>query len=102
MMNRSTNLLCTLVTTAMVFVLATPVLAGVTPTPPTATPATATPATATPPTVVPTPTPEPTCTDRWPISTAFTRAKGQSTGHFSNNVNSLIFHAITGHIIQPG
>ena len=90
-MNRSTYLLCILVTTTVLFVLTTPVLAGPMPTP---TPATATPATATP----ATPTPDPnTCAGTNSVVTINTDAKGQSP-----SVNPMISHAITGNIINPG
>ena len=88
-MNRSTYLLCILVTTTVLFVLTTPVLAGPMPTPATATPATATPAT---------PTPDPnTCAGTNSVVTINTDAKGQSP-----SVNPMISHAITGNIINPG
>ena len=86
MMNRSTYLLCILITTAVFFGLTTPVLAGPTPTPATPTPATAT---ATP------ATPDPgSCAAENPSVTIETIAKGQNPA-----VNALIRHSITGNIV---
>ena len=88
MMNRSTYLLCMLVTTAVFFGLTTSVLAGpsATPTPPTPTPATPTP-TATPP-------PDSCLANNPAVETVVTTAKGQKP-----SVNADITHAITGHIV---
>ncbi len=93
-MNRSTYLLCSLITIAAFVGLTTSALAGPTPTPATPTPATPTPATPTPATPTPPPTP---CTDLNPSVTIETIAKGQSP-----SVNPLIRHSITGNIINPG
>ena len=79
-MNRSTYLLCILVTTAVFFGLTTPILAGPTPTP----------------------IPETDCQMDHPVSTAFTDAKGQGNQQsgFGRPVNTFISHAITGHIVK--
>ena len=91
MMNRSTYLLCILITTAVFVGLTTPVLAGPTPTPASPTPATPTPATAT-------PIPEPNqCVIDNPVSFIVTVAKGKSPA-----VNALITHTILGNIVDPG
>ena len=67
-MNRLTYLLCLLATAAVFFGLSTPVLA--------------------------TPTPEPQCSDLWPVETILTIGKGQSPSN-----NPKVLHLITGHII---
>jgi hypothetical protein len=87
------KLCCTLVSLIVFLGLATPVLAGPTPTPTTPTPTTPTPTTPTP----ATPTPDTTCTAQWPIATIFTLGKGQSPTN-----NNKVRHSITGNIIDPG